>query len=378
MIYLDNAATAKPSEAAVAGFLEGIKNFGNPSSLYRLGIESERLIRSSRSVIAKSLGTKPANIFFTSGGTESDNTAIFGTARAYKKFGKHIITTKIEHPAVTEAFKRLEEDGFEADYLNVDTDGVISLDELESLLRPDTILVSVMLVNNETGMIQPVDKIKAMMRERSPRALLHTDAVQGYGKIPVTPEKWGVDLLSASGHKIHAVKGTGILYAGRRIAPYILGGGQQEGMRSGTQSAELACSLAAAVSETDPVKDMTYMKALRERLKQRITEDIDRIRINGADENNAGSILNVSFLGVRSEILLHYLEGEDIYVSTGSACSSHKPQKSHVLAAMGRTDAEIDGAVRFSFSRFTTMEEIEKTADALKKYVAQVRKYTGR
>ncbi len=378
MIYLDNAATTKPSAAAIDAFVKASENFGNPSSLHRLGIESERLIRKARAQIAATLGVEAGTIYFNSGGTESDNTAIFGAVRANARWGRHVITTKIEHPAVIEPMKRLEEDGYEVDYIGVNSDGVISLDELAAKLREDTVLVSVMLVNNETGAIQPIDKIKALIREKSPHALLHTDAVQAYAKMPIDVKKWGVDLLSASGHKFHAVKGIGFLYAAKRIAPYILGGGQQDGFRSGTDATELICSIAAAAAEANPQEDMRRMTALRGELKERILAGTDRVRINGAEEISSGSILNVSFVGVRSEILLHYMEGDGIYVSSGSACSTHKHGKSKVLTAMGLTDAEIDGAVRFSLSRTTTAEEIARAAESAVKRADEIRHFTRR
>ena len=376
MIYMDNASTTVPSEKALTGFYEGVKHFANPSSLYGLGMETEKLIKKSRETVAKAMGVPAKNVWFTSGGTESDNTAVIGAAKAYSKFGKHIITTKIEHPAVLEPFKMLENEGFEVSYLNAYENGAIDPEDLKGLLRDDTILVSVMLVNNETGVIQPVDKLKPIMKEYSPKALLHTDAVQGFGKIKFDPIRAGVDLMSVSGHKVHSVKGVGALYAGKKIHPYIVGGGQQDGMRSGTENTEGILAFAGAAEDIDPVKTMEHVTKIRNHMKSRFEKEINNIRINGADDINSGSVLNVSFLGIRSEILLHYLESEGIYVSTGSACSTHKKQKSYVLEAMGRTHDEIDGAIRFSFSTYNTIEEADIVADAVKKYVDEIRKYT--
>lgn len=374
MIYLDNAATTKPSENAVKAMLSAAELFGNPSSLYRLGLDSEKLIKNSRETIAKMLGAESKHIYFTSGGTEANNTALFGEARGRGKLGKHIITTSIEHPSVLETAHQLEKEGFEVTYLGVGADGRIDINEFEKSLRPDTILVSVMHVNNETGVIQPVDRLKSIMRQKSPNAVLHCDCVQSFGKLDVKPKLWGADLISISAHKIHGFKGSGALYVNdTKFRPIIYGGEQQNGVRPGTENVGGIASFGAAAAECDC--DNTKLLKLRTLLKTKLTEKTENIKINGSDEYNSGSVLNVSFIGIKAEILLHALEARGIYVSTGSACSSHKPQPSHVLTAMGLDNREIGGAVRFSFDNGITEEDIEFTANAAAEETAKLRRY---
>ena len=374
MIYLDNAATTKPSENAVKAMLSAAELFGNPSSLYRLGLDSEKLIKNSRETIAKMLGAESRHIYFTSGGTEANNTALFGEARGRGKLGKHIITTSIEHPSVLETAHQLEKEGFEVTYLGVGADGRIDINEFEKSLRPDTILVSVMHVNNETGVIQPVDRLKSIMRQKSPNAVLHCDCVQSFGKLDVKPKLWGADLISISAHKIHGFKGSGALYVNdTKFRPIIYGGEQQNGVRPGTENVGGIASFGAAAAECDC--DNTKLLKLRTLLKTKLAEKTENIKINGSDEYNSGSVLNVSFIGIKAEILLHALEARGIYVSTGSACSSHKPQPSHVLTAMGLDNREIGGAVRFSFDNGITEEDIEFTANAAAEETAKLRRY---
>lgn len=374
MIYLDNAATTKPSENAVKAMLSAAELFGNPSSLYRLGLDSEKFIKNSRETIAKMLGAESKHIYFTSGGTEANNTALFGEARGRGKLGKHIITTSIEHPSVLETAHQLEKEGFEVTYLGVSADGRIDINEFEKSLRPDTILVSVMHVNNETGVIQPVDRLKSIMRQKSPNAVLHCDCVQSFGKLDVKPKLWGADLISISAHKIHGFKGSGALYVNdTKFRPLIYGGEQQNGVRPGTENVGGIASFGAAAAECDC--DNTKLLKLRTLLKNKLAEKTENIKINGSDEYNSGSVLNVSFIGIKAEILLHALEARGIYVSTGSACSSHKPQPSHVLTAMGLDNREIGGAVRFSFDNGITEEDIEFTANAAAEETAKLRRY---
>lgn len=374
MVYLDNAATTKPSENAVKAMLSAAELFGNPSSLYRLGLDSEKLIKNSRETIAKMLGAESKHIYFTSGGTEANNTALFGEARGRGKLGKHIITTSIEHPSVLETAHQLEKEGFEVTYLGVDADGRIDINEFEKSLRPDTILVSVMHVNNETGVIQPVDRLKSIMRQKSPNAVLHCDCVQSFGKLDVKPKLWGADLISISAHKIHGFKGSGALYVNdTKFRPLIYGGEQQNGVRPGTENVGGIASFGAAAAECDC--DNTKLLKLRTLLKNKLAEKTENIKINGSDEYNSGSVLNVSFIGIKAEILLHALEARGIYVSTGSACSSHKPQPSHVLTAMGLDNREVGGAVRFSFDNGITEEDIEFTANAAAEETAKLRRY---
>lgn len=368
MIYLDNAATTKPGKAAIDAVINAAENFGNPSSLHRLGLDAEKIVTATREKTARIIGAEPKNIYFTSGGTESNNLAILGYARANKKIGTHLITTKIEHPSVLEPFHILEKEGFSVTYLGVDENGVVSIDELADALTSDTILVSVMLVNNETGAVQPVGEMKKIMKEKSPKAVLHSDCVQGFLKTDINVKKMGIDMLSASGHKIHAIKGTGILYVAERInvAPIIAGGGQQKNMRSGTENVPGISAFGAAIESFKPISP-----DVRESFKNKILENIPDVKIN-APENNSGYVLNVSFLGIKAEILLHSLEAHGIYVSTGSACSSNKPMPSHVLLAMGCSKKEIEGAIRFSFS-----EDFDRdfVAEKLQKEVANIRKY---
>lgn len=372
MIYLDNASTTKPSAAAVEAMCKAAECFGNPSSLHGLGLEAEKLITQSRNIIAGILGVDSKGILFTSGGTEANNTAVFGTAYDRAKLGRHLITTEIEHPSVLEAFKRLESEGFEVTYLHPNSDGIISLDELNSALREDTVLISVMHVNNETGVIQPISEIRPLMK-KSPKALLHCDCVQSFGKIEVKPKKWGIDMVSISAHKIHGFKGAGALYlANRKIRPLICGGEQQNEIRPGTENAGGIFAFGAA-AESCKINN-NYMTELRNAMIEKL-RSIPDIKINGSAEYNSGSVLNVSFIGIKAEILLHALEAHKIYVSTGSACSSHKPQPSRVLTAMGLSKKEIEGAIRISFDDSITMEEISAAAAVFEKEVGNIRRY---
>lgn len=374
MIYLDNAATTKPSEAAVNAMCRAAEHFGNPSSLYGPGIDAEKLVNEARAVIASKLGIGPKCVYFTSGGTEANNTAIFGTAYSKIKTGRRLITTAVEHPSVLEAFKKLEAEGFEVVYLGVDSSGRILFEELEATLTEDTVLVSVMHVNNETGVIEPVDKIKAVMKKKSPKALLHCDCVQSFGKLPVLPKKWGADLITISAHKIHGFKGCGALCVlNGRLKPLIYGGEQQNGFRPGTENVGGILAFGAAAGECS--SDNSYLIELRNEMKTLLTDRIDNIKFNGSDEYSAGSVLNVSFLGIKAEILLHAMEAHGVYVSTGSACSSHKPQPSHVLTAMGLNLKEIEGAVRISFDESVTKEQLKEAADFFEKEVKQIRHY---
>ncbi len=373
MIYLDNAATTKPSIDAKNAVLEAMETFGNPSSLHRMGLSAEKLIKSAALEIANSIGSKPDDIIFTSGGTESNNTAIFSARRGKKR---HIITSKIEHPSVLEPVRQLEKEGFKVSYISAKPDGIINLDELKNELNDDTALVSIMHVNNETGAIQPISEVKKLIDEISPECKLHIDAVQSFMKIPLSIRETKADFISLSSHKIHGLKGTGALYVKNRsvLNPLIVGGGQQNAIRSGTQNvpgiSAFGCQVKALKNS-----DNSYISLLRKRLLDGIMENIPNSVYNGSDTDFSPYILNVSFLGIKSEILLHYLESEDIYVSTGSACSSNKPEPSHVLKAMGKTNEEIMGAVRFSFSSDITEEDIDKTISVLTDKVLEIRKY---
>lgn len=372
MIYLDNAATTKPSDAAVQAIIQAAEAFGNPSSLHGLGLEAEKLVENARKTIASKLGADAKGLLFTSGGTEANNTAVFGAARAKRKIGRRVITSKIEHPSVLEAFKQLEKDGFDVIYIGADSGGRVNLNELKSSLTNDTTLVSIMHVNNETGVIQPVNEIKKLICEYAPNAVFHCDCVQSFGKLDV--KNVGADLITISAHKIHGFKGTGALYVRdfRLIKPLLYGGEQQREMRPGTENVGGILAFAAAAEETSG--DNSYLLSLRKRLADRLSED-KNIKFNGSDEYNSGSILNASFVGIKAEILLHAAEARGVYVSTGSACSSHKPQPSHVLTAMGLSAKEIGGAVRISLDPTTTEDEIDEAARILIEEARNIRRY---
>ena len=374
MIYLDNAATTKPCRAAVEAMIKSADMFANPSSLYGIGLDAEKEINAARGVIANALGVPSKNIYFTSGGTEANNMVILGAAEALKKRGMHVITTKIEHPSVLESFKRLEQNGYDVTYLTPDKDGRISIDELKSAADKKTTLISVMHVNNETGVIQPVEEIKDAIKDIAPNALIHSDCVQSFGKIPVNARKMNVDFITVSAHKIHGFKGCGAAYISdtRKIRPLIVGGGQQDEIRPGTENIGGIMAFGAAVREMKSEPDK--MRELRFLLKEELAKRLDNIKFNGSDEFNSGSVLNVSVLGVRAEILLHSLEARGVYVSTGSACSTHKPEPSHVLTAMGLNHKEIDGAIRLSFSAKTTEEEVISAAEIIAEEAANIRR----
>ncbi len=373
MIYLDNASTTKPSAGVKKAVMDAMENFGNPSSMHRLGIDAEKIVKNSKLALANVLGVNSENIFFTSGGTEANNTAILGYCRRNKKRGTHIITSAIEHPSVAVPFKKLSEEGFDVTVVGVDEKGVLDLEAFEKALRDDTIFVSIMWVNNETGNIQPVDKLKPIMKRLSPKAVLHVDGVQGLGKISCKPQKYGIDMLSVSGHKIHAIKGIGALFVnnGVNLDPHIIGGGQQKDKRSGTENVVGIAAIGEATKELSP--DHNKVSMLRDRLISGLLENIQNIKINGEGEMSP-YILNVSFLGIKAEILLHALENHGIYVSTGSACSTNKPMPSPVLTAMGLKKEEIMGAVRFSLSGDITEEDIDKTVEAVKTEVENIRR----
>ncbi len=374
MIYLDNASTTKPSEAAKNAFLEACDNFANPSSLHALGLKAEKIVSSAKEEIAKKLEVGTENIYFTSGGTEANNMAILGYCHANHKMARHIITTKVEHPSVMSPFQKLEEEGFLVDFVGVDSDGRINMEEFSDALCGDTLFVSVMAANNETGTIMPIPEIKKIMKQKAPKAILHVDAVQGFGKIQLKPMLWGADMMSVSAHKIHGIKGTGALYSNTaRLKPLLFGGGQQKDLRSGTENVPgiAAFGAAAALVDTDNSKILKTRMAIKKALEERI----ENITFNGSDEYQTGYVLNVSFIGIKAEILLHMLEAKGIYVSTGSACSSNKPMPSHVLNAMGKTAEEINGAIRISFDKPLDDNKIKIIADEISAGVKEIRKY---
>ncbi|WP_027398129.1 cysteine desulfurase family protein [Anaerovorax odorimutans] len=380
-VYLDNSATTKQYEEVNESILQMMKfDFGNPSSLHRLGINAEKAVKEARKNIAQSIGANNDEIFFTSCGTESDNMALFGVSEARKRRGNKIIVSEIEHPAVLEPCKKLDKMGFNIQYIGVDTKGFVNINALEEAIDDKTILVSVMHVNNEVGSIQSLDKIKELINNYNKKSgteiLFHTDAVQSYGKLPVQTSY--ADLITLSGHKIHGPKGIGVLYIkkGINIEPYIYGGMQERGMRSGTENVPAIAGIGKASEICCKSLKTRYntMTNVKKYLLEGIKNEIPDIKVNSPYENCISSVLNISFLGVRGEVLLHTLENSDIYVSTGSACSSNKKANSHVLRAMGLSDKEIEGAVRFSFSEFNTIEEMDYVLHHLKKGVSQFRK----
>lgn len=382
--YLDNASTTRPLECVREIMKETLDScYGNPSSMHNKGFEAEKYIKKTKSIIAASLKAEEKEIIFTSGGTESNNMALIGCAMANKRQGKHIITTKIEHASVYNPLVFLEEQGFEVTYLLVDSNGLVDLEQLENCVRQDTILVSVMYVNNEIGTCEKIDKIAKIIKNRNEKTLFHVDAIQGYGKYKIFPKKLGVDLLSISGHKLHGPKGVGVLYIGSRvkIQPIILGGGQQGNMRSGTENVPGIAGLGVAAEEiykNHSVKiDKLYQ--LKEYFIQEV-EKIDGVTVNGVDgisvRETAPHVVSVSFAGIRSEVLLHALEEKGVYVSSGSACASNHPQISGTLQAIGVKKELLDSTIRFSFSVTTTMEEINYALQILNELLPVLRRFT--
>lgn len=372
MIYFDNSATTKPCKAACDAAMRAMgEAFGNPSSSHAAGIAARAELKAAREAVAASLHVSPDEIYFTSGGTMSDNIAVFGGAK--KGVGMHAVTTKIEHEAVLLCFEELEKRGFDVTYLTPGEDGNISLSQIEKALKPETSLVSIMTVNNETGARLPVENVKALINKICPRALFHTDAVQAFGKTEIYPGKWGVDLLSVSGHKVHAPKGAGALYIrhGVSLLPYIFGGGQEKNIHSGTENLPGIMGLAAAVREFDircgAVSEINaYMR--------RELSKLDGVRIN-SPENASPYVLNVSFGRIPSEVMLNAMAAEGICASAGSACAANRSGESYVLRAMGRSPKS---AVRFSFSRFNTLDEAKKTTVFINKTVPLLMEIAGR
>ncbi len=382
-IYLDNSATTRCfPEAAKRMYQVLTEDYGNPSSLHQKGIDAEKYVREAKEIIAKNLKAEPKEIYFTSGGTESDNLALLGAAHANQRAGRHLITTKIEHPAILNTMKELEAQGFRVTYLPVDEQGVVRIADLEAALTDETILVSVMYVNNEIGAVQPIEDIGKLLKNREKPILFHVDAVQGYGKFRILPKKLGVDMLSISGHKIHGPKGMGILYVDEhvKIHPILFGGGQQRDLRSGTENVPGIAGLGEAVKEiyTDFGEKIDRLYGLREYF----IEEIDKIEgttVNGPrGREGAPHIVSVSFAGVRSEVLLHSLEDKGIYVSSGSACASNHPAVSETLKAIHVKKELLDSTIRFSFSEFTTKEELDYTLEALRTLLPMLRRFTRR
>lgn len=374
--YLDNSSTTRPYDIVTDKMAEIMKNqYGNPSSLHRLGIAAEKTVKKAKEQIADTLKADPSEIYFTSGGTESDNLAIMGVCHLSR--GRHIISTPIEHPAVMNTLSFLGRHGWKIDFIPVDRDGIISLPAFEDMIRKDTVLVTAMLVNNEIGSVQPIAKLSKILKHKNPSAYLHVDAVQGYCKVPCDVKTLGADMISISGHKIHGPKGVGALYIkkGIKISPIIFGGGQQNNIRPGTENVPgiAGIGLAAKICHENMPESVERMKYLRKRLEDGIMKNISNVKIN-TPEMCAPHILNVSFGGVRSEVVLHSLENDEIYVSSGSACSSHKKEPSYVLTAIGTDKKMIDGSIRFSLSEFTTKDDIDAVLQSLIKIVSGLRK----
>ncbi len=376
-VYLDNSATTRPYPSVVQAVTRAMEEeYGNPSSLHRMGLEAEQIVKESRAVIARSLCASPENVYFTSGGTESDNTALFSAWESRKRQGKRIITSQVEHPAVLRACERLEKIGAEVIYLPVNGQGIVDLDVFQDALNGDTILVSLMHVNNETGAVMPVSEAANILRRRNIPAIFHTDAVQSYGKLDIDVRSCPVDMISLSGHKIHGPKGVGAIYIreGLSLQSYIHGGGQESGFRSGTENVPGIAGFAQAVREQwkDPEGRRTHIAEVKAHLLKRLTEEVPDLSVH-TPAQSVPSVLNIGFLGCKGEVLLHMLEQADIFVSTGSACSSKK-SGSHVLAAMNLDRTQIEGAIRFSFSQENTKEQMDYVVDVIEKAVAGQRR----
>ncbi len=377
--YLDNAATTFvfPQVKDLMGKVME-EDFGNPSSLHKKGVEAEQYIKEAKETIAKFLKVEPKEIVFTSGGTESNNMALIGSAYANQRRGKHIITTRIEHASVYEPLMHLEKEGFQITYLPVDEHGIVKLDALKEALTDETVLVSIMYVNNEIGSIQPIEEIGKIIKSYREDILFHVDAIQAYGKLKIYPKRAKVDLLSVSGHKIHGPKGSGFLYIKdkTKIQPILFGGGQQKGMRSGTENvpAIAGLSLASKFMYENHEEKIEKLNTLKERLIKGVSE-IENVTNNSGE---APHIISISFPGVRSEVLLHALEEKGVYVSSGSACSSNHPAISGTLKAIGLDKSHWESTLRFSLSIFTTEEEVDFAVQCLKELVPVLRRFTRR
>lgn len=388
-IYFDNAATTRVRPEVIALMSKVMaEDYGNPSSKHTKGMEAEQYLKESAEIIAKSLKVKPSEIVFTSGGTESNNMALFGTALARKKKGKHIISMGIEHAAIYKPLEALEDYGFEVSFIGVDSSGRIDLEALEEAIRPDTILVSVMSVNNEIGSVEPIETIGRLVKSINPECYFHTDAIQAYAKLKLKPKAWNVDLLSVSSHKFHGPKGCGFLYINEKshVNPIILGGGQQKDRRSGTDNVPgiAGMGLAAKLYYDEHAQIRENMLAVRSRLKERLSA-MEGVHINSGEVIDAESpddmlfsphILSAGFQGIRAEVLLHALEEKGIYVSSGSACSSNHPGISGTLKAINTPPELLDATLRFSFGIYNRPEEADIAADAIEELLPNLRRFT--
>ncbi len=391
-VYLDNSATTRATQG-VRDIMAKVlyEDYGNPSSMHRMGVRAEQYMKDSAAAIAGILKVEPKEIIFTSGGTEANNLALIGTAMANRRRANHIITTRIEHPSVHQPLVYLEENGFEVSFAPVDASGKLIKDKLYELIKDNTLLVSVMYVNNEIGAVQEIEKLAAELKNRKKDILFHVDAVQAFGKYRIYPKRQGIDLLSFSGHKIHGPKGIGVLYASDkvRLHPTMFGGGHQRGLRSGTENVPAIAGLGLAVTQL--YNDFDSKVAGLYQLKQKFLKEIstlEGVTVNGLTaacmpdlelselKATAPHIMSISFSGIKSEVLLHALEDKGIYVSAGSACSSHHPTPSATLSAIGLPKDLLDSTLRFSMSELTTEEEIDYTLEQLKALLPVLRRYT--
>ena len=379
-VYLDNAATTKAAKEVVDIVTHVmLKDYGNPSSKHLKGVDAEKYVKNATQIIAKTLKCQEKEIVYTSGGTESNNMAIIGVAMANKRKGNHVIVSSVEHSSVKEPFNFLEQQGYKVTFLPVDSKGNVSLEALKEALDDETILVSTMMVNNEIGTIEPIEEISKIVKSYNEDIVFHVDAIQAYGKLKIIPKKLGIDLLTVSGHKIHGPKGTGFIYIKdkTRLKPIILGGGQQKGMRSGTENVPGIAGLGKAVEliyNADFDKKQQDMYELRKWFVSELCK-IEGVTINGSEENAAWHVVSASFDGIKAEVLLHALEDKGIYVSSGSACSSNRPGLSSTLVAIGLDNKLLDSTIRFSFCFETTKEELEYTISELNNLLPVLRKY---
>lgn len=379
--YLDNSATTVVANSVKDIMIKVMsEDYGNPSSLHQKGVEAERYVKTAREIIAKSLKASEKEIIFTSGGTESNNLALIGTAMANKRSGMHIITSMVEHASILSTMDFLKEHGFRITYLPVDKNGHIDLETLRNEVCEDTILVSIMYVNNEIGAIEPISEASKIIKEKNPNTIFHVDAIQAYGKYKIYPNKLGIDMLSVSGHKINGPKGSGFLYVSSKvkIKPIIYGGGQQKGMRSGTENVPAIAGLSDAVRLAYDNFDekINHLYELKNHFIEEL-EKMDNVVINSkTGDESAPHIVSASFVGVRSEVMLHTLEDKNIYVSAGSACSSNKAKSvSATLKGIGLKNEEIDSTIRFSFSYSTTLEEIDYAIETINQNITMLRKF---
>ncbi len=364
-VYFDNSATTRPFDEAVQSALNVMReNYGNPSSLHRLGMNAENIIKDARNTVAKKLGVLPEEVYFTSGGTESNNIAIIGVCSAMRVKGT-VITSKIEHKSVLECFSYLEKCGFNVVYLDVTADGVVDLQQLDEVADESVCLVSIMHVNNETGAIQPVEQISKIVKAKNPKALIHTDDVQGFCKVPFNTKS--VDMISVSAHKINGLKGTGAIYIkkGIKVNPVIYGGGQEKGLRNGTENVPGIAAFKTAVEKYTVIGN-----DIKKYIADYVINNIEGCRINSVGECSP-YVLNISVLGLKSETILHLLEMHNIYVSSGSACSSNRPQLSHVLIAYGLDKQVVESSIRLSFGYDNTLEQAQYFCEKLKLVVEQ-------